>query len=185
MSAETKLNALADGALRAHCLRAVYDLKINDILNKNGSFMSTTEIISEMEGKCVNPEVLGRLMRYMARFDLFDEKYEDGKFYFKTTEMLQFQESIELIDRIEVSLKIMDLLTDNTDGKTLYEHTKGIKFWDYLRDNNNKRYKENFQVLRVSLSNRIIPIVPQITEEIKLQGKKKIVLIIFHHKSSL
>ena len=132
MSAETKLSALVDGALRAHCLRAIYDLKVNDILNKNGGFMSTGEIISEMEGKCVNPDVLGRLMRYMARFDLFDEKYEGSKFYFKTTEMLQFHKSIELIDRIEVSFKIMDLLTDNTDGKTLYEHTKGIKFWDYL-----------------------------------------------------
>lgn len=35
MSAEYKLNALVDGALRPHCLRAIYDLKIDRILNKN------------------------------------------------------------------------------------------------------------------------------------------------------
>lgn len=185
MSAETKLNTLVDGGLRAHYLRAIYDLKVNDILNKNGGFMLTAEIISEMEGKCVNPEVLNRLMRYMTRFDLFDEKYEDCKIYFKTTEMLQFQESIELIDRIEVSLKILDLLTDNTDGKTLYKYTKGIKVWDYLHDNNHERYKENLQALMVSISNRVIPFVSKITDDIKLQGKKLFALIMFHHKSSL
>ena len=143
MSAETKLNALVDGALRSHCLRAIYYLKVDRILNKNKHYLSVGEICSEIEENSINPEVLQRIMRYMTRFDVFDEKYENGKFFSKTTEVLQVPETHKLIDKIEVASKIKDLLTNKTDGKSLFELVRGIKVWDYIHDDKNKRYKEN------------------------------------------
>ena len=53
----------------------------------------------------------------MTRFDLFDEKYENEKFFFKTTEVLQNHEPHELIDKVEVASNIKDLLTNKTNGK--------------------------------------------------------------------
>ena len=174
MSAESKLNALVDGALRSHCLRAIYDLKIDRILNKNKHYLSVEEICSEIEENSINPEVLQRIMRYMTRFDLFDEKYEHGKFFFKTTEVLQVHEPPGLIDKIEVASKIKHLLTNKTDGKSLFEYVRGTNVWDYIQDDKNKRYKENFEAFMVSFSRRIIPFVPKIAEEIKLQGKSNV-----------
>ena len=117
MSAESKLNALVDGALRSHCLRAIYDLKIDRILNKKKRYLTVEEFCSEIEENSINPEVLQRIMRYMTRFDLFDEKYENEKFFFKITEVLQNHEPHELIDKVEVASNIKDLLTNKTNGK--------------------------------------------------------------------
>lgn len=53
----------------------------------------------------------------MTQFDLFDEKYENEKLFFKTTEVLQIHEPHELIDKVEVASNIKDLLTNKTNGK--------------------------------------------------------------------
>lgn len=63
----------------------------------------------------------------MTQFDLFDEKYENEKLFFKTTEVLQIHEPHELIDKVEVASNIKDLLTNKTNGKSLFEHVRGAK----------------------------------------------------------
>ena len=144
-----------DGALRSHCLRAIYDLKIDRILNKNKRYLTVEEICSEIEENSINPEVLQRIMRYMTRFDLFDEKYENEKFFFKTTEVLQIHEPHELRDKVEVASNIKDLLTNKTNGKSLFDHVRGAKVGNYIQDDKNKRCKENFEAFMVTFSRRI------------------------------
>ena len=170
MDAVLKLNDLNEGVLRSQCLKVIYDLKINEILNKNGGFMSIDEISKEIENEDINAGYLLRLMRYMACFKLFDEKFEQNTFYFKTTDMLQVSESTVLLDYLNLTPKLLDAITNKIGCSSLFEHVTGTTFWDYIDQEENKEYKIKFEEVMLNDSNIIQTDIPKIAEEIILQG---------------
>ena len=172
MDAILKLNDLNEGVLRSQCLKVIYDLKINEILNKNGGFISIEEISKEIENKNINVGYLLRLMRYMVCFELFDEKFEQNTFYFKTTKMLQVSESTVLWDYLNLTPKLLDAITNKMESSNLFEDVTGTKFWDYLNQEKNKEYKIKFEKVMLNDSNIVQADIPKIAEEIKLQGNQ-------------
>ena len=172
MDAILKLNDLNEGVLRSQCLKVIYDLKINEILNKNGGFISIEEISKEIENKNINVGYLLRLMRYMVCFELFDEKFEQNTFYFKTTKMLQVSESTVLWDYLNLTPKLLDAITNKMESSSLFEHVTGTRFWDYLNQEENKEYKIKFEKVMLNDSNIVQADISKIAEEIKLQGNQ-------------
>ena len=170
MDTMLKLNDLNEGVLRSQCLKVIYDLKINEILNKNGDFMSIENISKEIENEDINAGYLLRLMRYMTCFKLFDEKFEQNSFYFKTTDMLQVPESSVLWDYLNLTPKLMDAITNKIDCSSLFEHVTGTTYWDYIDQEKNKEYKIKFEKVMLNDSNIIQADIPKIAEEIILQG---------------
>ena len=170
MNANLKLNDLKEGVLRSQCLNVIYDLKINEILNKNEGYMSIEEISKEIKNEDINVGYLLRLMRYMTCFKLFDEKIEQNTFYFKTTDMLQISESRKLWEYLNLTPKLLDAITNKTDGSSPFEYVSGKTVWDYLGQEENTEYKIQFEKVMLADSNIILADIPKIAEEIKLQG---------------
>ena len=170
MNTTLKLNDLKEGILRSQYLNVIYDLKINEILNKNEGYMSIEEISQEIKNEDINVGYLLRLMRYMTCFKLFDEKIVENTFYFKTTEMLQVSESRKLWDYLNLTSKLLDAVTNKIVSSSPFEHVSGKTFWDYIGQEENKEYKIQFEKIMLDNSNIILADIPKIAEEIKLQG---------------
>ena len=86
-TASLKRVELNEWVLRSQCLKLIYDLKINVILNKNEGFMTLKQICNEIKEE-INESYLQRVLRYTTCFDLIEEKTENDIFSFKTTDTL-------------------------------------------------------------------------------------------------
>ncbi|XP_057305919.1 uncharacterized protein LOC130644337 [Hydractinia symbiolongicarpus] len=175
--AKTIQEDLINGTLKSHCLQVIYELKIHEILNQNGGFMSSVDICKKIESKNIKPGYLQRLLRYMACFDVVEERMNGKDVVFKATEVLKVHEITRGFLFTCLSPHLMELLDVSTGEKPLFEHVCGCTIWNYMENKTNEHFKNIFTNTMEYLSAEVVRDVSKISGVIKNAMKESGVII--------
>ena len=165
----------ADCILRSECIKVVFELKIPDILRKNDGFLSTKDICGYVKTECrkqINSGYLQRVMRYLARFGVFEEKYDGKVIVFQASNKLKEIDQYAMY-QVDIYSNVAPHLMSALDGrvvdKALVEYVYGMEAWAWLEDSpeRQKQFQDNMLVVAKDL----VPYIPIIADEIKNEGK--------------
>ena len=177
------MTELTDWILRSECIKTIFELKIHDILLKNDGFLSTKDICGYVKTetqKEINSNHLQRIMRYLACFGVFEEKYEGEEIVFRATDKVK---ELNCYSMFRVK-RLMDVLDGAVKDKVLVEHVKGMHTMAWF-EGSPERLKQFKDVMQL-VTKDLIPYIPKIAAEIIKEGKKdaKIVDVWWSHRSS-
>ena len=164
-----------DWILRSECIKTVFELKINHMLSKNEGFLSAKDICgyvkSETE-KSINSSYLQRVMRYLARFGVFEEKYDGEVIVFAASNELKNIDNYSMY-RVDIyrdlAIHLMSALDGTKKDKPLVEHVTGMPPFTWV-----EATPERLQYFKGTMdlvSKDVIPYIPKIANEIKKECK--------------
>ena len=172
---------LSNGALRAACLKTVYELKIQDVFEETSGFLSASEICQELRQKNninVYDNHLERVLRFLACFNLFQEKMVNDCIVFKKTEFFDTKFiQMPLLTAVNFGYKLTDYLTQKSEGKTLMEYCRGYNVWESLEKKENQLELETLQQTMCILTKDIEKSVSHVADVILSRSKQDAVIV--------
>lgn len=175
---EMILEDLYDGVQRYHCLKLIYELGVHDILNDNKSYLSAEQICIEIKTcdktRDIIPSSLQRVLRYLACFDIIDEKYlndTDNLIVFKTTDVLKHLKNMPTLQQDKFCPRIIDIVNRSSERYNCPSEIvlNGRSLYQYMDDT--PSYKKFFVNYMQTLTNEFSMDIPRIADVIKNENQ--------------